>query len=387
MKRLIFIMLFGFQSVFAQESSLSFQGQIGLFNSAFNSKTIMNSTGFWDTSHKAHLLRQLENRNHFFFQAENDLKYNDKKGWSIALQNKHLAYSSYTKELAQLALYGNATFTGENLSLAPFNTRYYRYSELAFGFRFHEHFQVSTSAILGHQFLSIEANISDFYTAENGAYIDYVLSLETHYTDTTFADIFENKGLGAALGLYYENVKEDILIRLSANDIGFIRWDEGCTNLYIDTAYHFEGIAIDDLLNFNQEIVENEINALEGQINSPIKESYTWKIPILLKGYIKKKFHENHFSALSFGAEHRLGIYPTPLLYANLHHEREKSQWSFGYHFGGMERAGILLSYVVQCKQTEFRLYTRQANLFLPEEIYGLHIGIGIKKVFLPKGK
>ena len=242
---------------------------------------------------KLHLLRQLEYENHLFFQAENDLTYTNKKGWSIALQNKHLAYSSYTKDLAQLALYGNSTFTGEKLSLAPFNTSFYRYSELAFGFRFHEYFHVSTSAILGHQFLSIEANTADFYTAENGNYIDYVLSLEVHYTDSTFADIFENRGLGAALGLYYEQEKEDVLIRLSATDIGFIRWDEGCTNLYIDTAYHFEGIALDDLLNFNQEIVENEINALEGQINSPIKESYTWKIPILLKGYFKKKFKKS----------------------------------------------------------------------------------------------
>ena len=386
MKRLIFILLLSFQSVFAQESSLSYQGQIGLFNTAFNSKTIANSTGFWDNSHKAHLLRQLEYENHLFFQTENHLRYTNKKGWSIALQNKHLAYSNFTKDLAHLALYGNATFTGENLSLAPFNTSYYRYSELAFRFRFHDYFHLSTSAILGHQFLSIEANTADFYTAENGSYIDYVLSLEAHYTDTTFADIFGNRGLGGALGLYYEQNKKDVLIRLSANDIGFIRWDEGCTNLYIDTAYHYEGIAVNDLLNFNQEILENEIDVLEGQINSSIQESYTWKIPILLKGYLKKKFHENHFNALSFGAEHRLGIYPTPLLYANLHHEREKSQWSFGYHFGGMERAGIQLSYVVQCKQTEFRLYTRQANIFLPEEIYGLHISIGIKKVFSQKG-
>ena len=83
--------------------------------------------------------------------------------------------------------------------------------------------------------------------------------------------------------------KKDVLIRLSANDIGFIRWDEGCTNLYIDTAYHFEGIAVNDLLDFNQEILENEIDALEGQINSPVQESYTWKIPILLRGYYEQK--------------------------------------------------------------------------------------------------
>ena len=332
------------------------------------------------------MLQQLESENHLFFQGENALKYVNKKEWNIAFKHKHFAYSSYTKDLAQLGLYGNATLAGKNLSLAPFNTSYYSYSELAVGFRFHKHFYLSTSAILGHQFASIQTNTADFYTAENGSYIDYDLSLEAHYTDNTFTDIFENKGLGAAFGLYYEQENENVLIRLSASDIGFIRWDESCSNLYIDTTYHFEGIAIDDLLNFSQEILENEIDALEGQINSPLQESYTWKIPVLLRGYYKQKLHSNHFSAISFGAEQRLGIYPSPLLYANLHHKREKSQWSFGYHFGGMERAGIQLSYVVQCKQTEFRLYTRQANLFLLEEIYGLHIGIGIKKVLLPKG-
>ena len=386
MKRLIFILILGFQSVFAQESSFSFQGEIGLFNTAFNSKTILNSSGFWNTSHKLHLLQQLESENHLFLQGEDALKYTNKKGWSIALQHKNLAYSSYTKDLAQLALFGNSTLTGKKLSLAPFNSSYYRYSEVTVGFRFHEHFHLSTSAILGHQFVSIQTNTADFYTAENGSYIDYDLSLEAHYTDTAFADIFENRGLGAALGFCYEQEKENVLIRLSASDIGFIRWDDGCTNLYTDTTYHFEGIPIDDLLNFNQEILNNEIDALEEQINSPVQESYTWKIPILLRGYYKQKLHNNYFSAVSFGTEHRLGIYPTPMLYANLHHERDKSQWSFGYHFGGMERAGIQLSYLLQCKQTEFSLYTRQGNLFLPEEIYGLHIGIGIKKVFLPIG-
>ena len=96
MKRLIFLLLLGFQIVFAQESSFSYQGQIGLFNTAFNSKTILNSSGFWDTSHKLHLLQQLEHENHLFFQQEDALKYTDKKGWSIALQHKHLAYTTYT---------------------------------------------------------------------------------------------------------------------------------------------------------------------------------------------------------------------------------------------------------------------------------------------------
>ena len=385
MKRLIFILLIGFQSILAQESSFSYQGQIGLFNTALNSKTILHSTDFWDYSNKAHFIQQLESENHLFFNGENALRYNNKKGWIISLENKHLAYSTYTKDLAKIALYGNAPCIGENLSLAPFNTSYYRYSELAVGFRLHENFQLFTSGIIGHQFASIQTNTADFYTAENGSYIDYDLSLEIHYTDTAFSNMFEKRGLGAALSLYFEQEKEDFSIRLSASDIGFILWDKDCNNIYIDTAFHYKGIPVDNLLNFNQEIVENEIDALEGQINTNYKENYTWKIPIILRGYFQKNLNNNLFSAISFGLEHRLAIYPSPLIYSNLYHSKEKSQWSFGYHFGGMERAGLQLSYSIQFKQTEFHLYTRQANLFLPEEIYGFHIGIGIKKVFLKK--
>ena len=85
--------------------------------------------------------------------------------------------------MAQLALYGNTTFTGEELSLAPFQTGYYLYSELAFGFKIYEYFRLTTSAILGHQFAKCHATKANFYTTENGGAIDYDLELEAHYSE------------------------------------------------------------------------------------------------------------------------------------------------------------------------------------------------------------
>ena len=97
MKRLLLFIFIGFQTVFAQESALSYEGQIGLFNTSFKGKTIVNSTGFWDTSHKRDILSKMKTENHFFYQGEYDLTYSNKNSWRIALQNKHLAYSTTPK--------------------------------------------------------------------------------------------------------------------------------------------------------------------------------------------------------------------------------------------------------------------------------------------------
>lgn len=386
MKRLILFMFIGSQAVLAQESSISYEGQVGLFNTAFSGKYILNSGGFWDAQDKQDILSKMEAENHFFFQGQSGLEYTHKNGWSIAARQKSLAYTTYSKDLMQLALYGNTPFLGEELALGPFQAGYYLYSEMELGLNIHEHFRLTTAAIVGHQFADFQATTANFYTAANGGHIDYDLALEAHYSNFEGTnDLFGNNGKGAALGIHYEKEEDGTLLQLSASDIGFILWENECSNLYIDTSYHFEGLAVDDLLNLNKDIIQDEIDAIEGQFNSPVKESFTWKIPVLIQGYYRKDL-DHHFSAISFGAEHRVGLYTSPLLYANLHHERAKSKWSFGYHYGGMERAGVQFSYDVQCKKTEFRLYSRQANVFLPEEMHGLHIGFGIKKVFLSKG-
>ena len=324
MKRLLLFIFIGFQTVFAQESALSYEGQIGLFNTSFKGKYILNSGGFWDEQDKRDILSKMKTENHFFYKGEYALEYSNKNSWRIALKQKSLAYGTYTKDLIQLGLYGNTPFLGEELTLGPFQTGYYLYSEMELGFKIYEYFRLTTSVIIGHQFANFHATKANFYTTENGGAIDYDLELEAHYSEfEDVNDIFGNNGKGAALGIHYEKEKDGTLIQISASDIGFIRWDNECTNLYIDTSYHFECLAVDDLLNFNEGILQDEIDAIEGQFNTSVKENYSWRIPILIRAYYKQDLN-HYFSAISFGSEHRIGLYTSPLFHANLHHKRKK---------------------------------------------------------------
>ena len=75
MRRVLTLILIGIQTVSAQDSFLSYQGQLGLFNSSFSSETLFNSDAYWDDQDKQNILAQLGNENHIYFLVENQLKY------------------------------------------------------------------------------------------------------------------------------------------------------------------------------------------------------------------------------------------------------------------------------------------------------------------------
>lgn len=384
MRRVLTLILIGIQTVSAQDSFLSYQGQLGLFNSSFSSETLFNSDAYWDDQDKQNILAQLGNENHIYFLVENQLKYGNKKNWSLALNQKSLASFSYPIDLLELGLYGNASYLGQELSFAPFQANFYLYSEIELGFKIHSNFFLTSSLIAGHQFASFKAHKATFFTAENGGSIEYELDLEGHYTNFEGSNLLAVNGIGAALGLYYEQELDQQLLQLSISDIGFVVWDESTTNLYINANYQFEGINVENLLDFNEDIIQDELDSIEQPFNASAKESYNWKIPALFKVNYQQKI-DFFMNAFSVGAEHRFGIYTDPFLYANLHHNREKTKWSIGYHTGGLERNSLQFSFSLKGKKTEFQLYTRQANAFISDQLYGIHLGFGVKKTFSTK--
>ena len=99
MKRVLTLILIGIQTVSAQDSFLSYQGQLGLFNSSLSSETLFNSDPHWDDHDKQNILAQLGDENHVFFNFENELTYRNKKNWSLALKQKSLASISYPIDL------------------------------------------------------------------------------------------------------------------------------------------------------------------------------------------------------------------------------------------------------------------------------------------------
>ena len=371
-------------SAYSQESSLEFNTDIGLFNSSINAQLLSQSYGFLDTMEKSNIIDALKAENNVAFESNNAFVYQNKKGLGLSLSNHTGAYATYSKSLVELSLLGNAPFIGKNLTLDPFDITAFNYSQLDFSYQWSKKIQTSVGLLLGHHFLDATVNEARFYTDPQAAFINYQVDYEAHYTDTTdlLQKPFSNNGYGAVFGMTYKDSISKGQIELSISDLGFIRWNDKTSNMHIESQYEFEGINVDDFISFSDSIIRNEIDSLQSDLQSNKKESYTWQLPTRFRLCINQSLYNSIIQGYSLSIEHRINLYNIPKLTLEVHKKMKKHRLALGYHIGGVEHNGFQFSYLYGGEKTHFHIYTKQLNAGIPSESYGLHIGIGIKRVF-----
>ena len=371
-------------SAYSQESSLEFNTDIGLFNSSINSQLLSESYGFLDAKEKSNIIDALKLENNIAFESNNAILYQNKKGWGLSLSNHIGAYATFSKSLVELSLLGNTPFKGENLKLDPLDITAFNYSQLDFSYQWSKKIQTSVGLLLGHHFLDASVNEARFYTDPQAAFINYQVDYEAHFTDTTdlLQKPFGNNGYGAVFGMSYKDSNSNGEIELSISDLGFIRWNDKTSNMHIESQYEFEGINVDDFISFSDSIIRNEIDSLQSDLQSNIKESYTWQLPTRFRLCINHPLYNSIIQGYSLSIEHRMNLYDIPKLTLEVHKKMKKHRLALGYHIGGVEHNGFQFSYLYGGEKTHFHIYTKQFNAGIPSESYGLHIAIGIKRVF-----
>ena len=371
-------------SAYSQESSLQFNTDIGLFNSSINAQLLSQSYGFLDAIEKNNIIDALKVQNHIAFEANNAFVYQNKKGWEMSLSIHTEAYATYSKSLVELSLLGNTPFKGENLKLDPINITAFNYSQLDFSYQWSKKIQTSVGLILGHHFLDATVNEAHFYTDPKGAFINYQVDYEAHFTDTTdlIQKPFSKNGYGAVFGMSYKESNSSGEIELSISDLGFIKWNNKTSNMHIESQCEFEGINVDDFISFSDSIIRNEIDSLQSDLESNIKESYTWQLPTRFRLSINQPLYNTIIQGYYLSVEHRINLYENPKLTLEVYKKMKNHRLALGYHVGGVEHNGFQLSYLYGGKKNHLHIYTKQFNAGIPSVSYGIHVGIGIKRVF-----
>jgi len=382
-KYILIFLLTAALSAQSQESSFEYNGDLGFFNSGISSQLLSQSYGFLSADEKNNIIDNLQLENHLAFEANGEFKYQDKKGWGLSLSNRIGTYATYPKSLVELILLGNTPFKGESLKLDPLKLTAFNYSQIDFSYQWSKKINTSVGLLLGHQFLNLNVNDARFYTDPQAAFINYQVDFEAHYTDTNmFNKPFSNNGYGAAFGISYKDSINKGDIEVSISDLGFIKWNDKTTNMHIENQYQFEGVNVDDFISFNDSIIRDEIDSVKASLESNLKESYTWRLPSRLRLCINHPLNSSIIQAYTLSIEHRMDLYNVPRISLDVHKIAQKHLFSLGYHIGGIERQGFQMSYSYKGKKTHWQLYTKQANAIIPSTNYGVHLGIGIKRVF-----
>jgi Family of unknown function (DUF5723) len=229
--------------------------------------------GFIDQAMKDRTYKQLKKNNtyedgvggHVAYVQMIRSKLNPDKGWqfSINYQYANNRFLHFGDQALKFALSGNAMFENDTIHFNKLVFDNRAYNKLSASLQRVKKTQHGTwyyggglSLLQGIQNTHITLDNSSLYTAPDGEWLDVKYKL--HYQQSTIGapNFFAPKGLGGAADLYlsYEHKKDNALdyyIRFSATDIGFIRWQRDIAHYDGDSAIRFEGLVINNLLNFS----------------------------------------------------------------------------------------------------------------------------------------
>ena len=172
-------------------------------------------------------------------------------GWYLDVADRTHASGGFTKDLFDLAMFGNAMFADKTAQLADLNLLFLTYKQYEGGvlktFDLSEgklHFGLGVSLLTGKRNLTVEIGKAELYTHPDGEYLDGTVNGTVRNASLTSGQYFDANGLGfsGALSLAFES--EKFGVRFDADDLGFIRWNNKLNETEIDSTFRFEGVDI-----------------------------------------------------------------------------------------------------------------------------------------------
>ncbi|MCE2497044.1 MAG: hypothetical protein J4F31_10790 [Flavobacteriales bacterium] len=291
---------------------------------------------------------------------------------------------NYSENLLRLALYGNAPFADDTLDLSPTAWWRIKYLEAFYSWGFDTEkwsYDITAAVLLGMQEQRFQAERLNWFTPSSGEYIALSTAATGSLSDTTSGPNSIN-GLGIGTGFTATYRGNDWTFIMAVENLGFIRWNPNSYSIDVDTNYTYEGLYIDNLFDIQDNFFERSIYSLGQAYFSGDQGSRIGITPFLLRFEAIKPLSET--SRLRLGAQYRYRVFNLPLIYAAYDVQLgEIHRLSPTIHYGGYNRLGVSLDY--RARFSGFTVLLQAGNLnswVAPQQSYGIHLGLGIRKTW-----
>ncbi len=384
MKKVFFGFLFLISNLSFSQSFVNITSDLNLMNNSIKIEDIQQGLqiGYWDTSFKTDLLNTIADNNYFFLETYNGIEYGN-TSFSIAYNHRINGAGSLSKDLIELVLFGNGIVAGRELDFNNTFIDFVRFSDIRFLKSFGDKFNASISLLTAHNLQQFRIHEGSLFTEENGEYLDYTIDFTHISSDTSANNYFGINGIGTAVSLGYTDTINEHVFSAQLLDIGLIKWNDKTIHRSLNEDFYFEGIEIENILDFNDSIVSNQTDSLLDVQN--YHEEYISKLPIQLSFQAKIKLKNKAINFLNLGIIHKVGYFQHPVFYTNFSKNFKNHQISLGAKTGGIEPFGITAAYTFKNEKNHFSIYSNHLNIIDKKSAYGVHLGFGIKKVFSPK--
>ena len=233
----------------------------GLNQSFLNSFT---KGGYISDNVKNKWLDLSKESNILYFELNNSISYqNNAKKFGLEIADRNIINVSVSKDLIRLALFGNYNYQNQNLNISNTNIRLTRFQQCRFSYSFnYKKLNVKTglSYIVGNYLTSYNIKSGNIYTANYGSLIDVNYEMSAFISDTANLNPFANNGNGFAYDLVINFKLKDFDIKAYMYDFGSIKWNPSSIIYNADSTFIFSGVEVDNILNFNDSILEEYSN-------------------------------------------------------------------------------------------------------------------------------
>jgi len=168
--------------------------------------------------------------------------------------HRNMRYADITKDALNLVLYGNKMYEDKTASLSNMNFENLMYNQFSLGIGKQEgnlFAAVNLSFLQGFMDNQLRTTNAGIYTAPYGEYIDAKYGFSYNQANEGASPFFGLKGAGFSGDVHVGYQFNKGLLQFDVQDLGLIMWGKESINYGKDTAIHFEGVVIDNILKIN----------------------------------------------------------------------------------------------------------------------------------------
>jgi hypothetical protein len=293
-----------------------------------------------DASIKEGTFRKLKKKNLYEDEINAELtyahyvehcKFLGKHYFFVSYKFRNMRNMKFDKEAFQLIFTGNKQFEEDTINIANTVFDYTGFNQYQIGInKIYEKesktytFGAALSLLQSPVNINLRARNSSIYTALDGEYLDVKYNMAVNQANQGPPEFFSFKGTGLGLDLnfgYFNNQKN--AFRISATDLGFIKYTKDINNLKADSNLRFEGIQIDNILHYTQpSIFTNfEADSLFKILNvRATKKAYTNMLASTFQAsYSQFILHKK--GLLTLGVQYKMLPNYYPLIYAKFSYQ------------------------------------------------------------------
>lgn len=309
---------------------------------------------------------------------------NPKYSYLIGYKDQQIVNATFTKDLYELAYYGNQPYLGQTKSFAGSNLNSLRFQELKLGFIWHKidttaKIGASVSILRGQQLFYIKANDnSSLYTNYNGTELLFNSNFSMALGDTTNRkNPLAFSGIGASADIFFEtpyksSIGRSSVLTVNVNNLGFLHWFDQSIQYSSDSTFRFSGYHINNIKDLSDSTLKNiSKDTIVRRATNARHQSFNTNIPTNLL-LINKIIFTNKFSQ-SFGFRYVFHANYRPYLFIESDYAfTSKINMSLHVGYGGYSKINVGLAFVYSSKWWFFKIGSNSLQGYIaPAHTYG----------------